>query len=400
MKEPHQSDPAEETIAVHRIEVSNRTILAVALTVAGIWLLSVLVPIVVVLVSALILVGTLSPFVAWLKDRGINHRLAIAIVFMAGAAVLVSIGILIVPAFARQIGDTVRDLPRLQESLALTLEAHPSTASLANAVRAFKPQGVIRHLDAAAAVVASLDVAEVIGYGATAVVLAIYFLADGERTRGTLFALFPRRFHVRLARVIMNLETIVGGYMRGQVITSLAIGAFTFGLLSILRVPNPAALAAFAAVTDVIPVVGGLLATTPAALMASSRSTLVAVIVTAAMVGYQEVESRVIVPRVYGRALRLSSAVVVIALLIGVKVGGIVGALLALPVAAALRMLIEELRVDLPGDDTHNPRIRARDARAERRFERESAGATPEEAATLAIDIANERRRVEATPDE
>ncbi|HTA20175.1 MAG TPA: AI-2E family transporter, partial [Polyangia bacterium] len=126
---------------------------------------------------------------------------------------------------------------------------------------------------------------------------------------------------------------------------------------------------------------------------AMSRSTLVTFVVLGAMVGYQEFESRVIVPRVYGRALRLSSAVVVVALLIGGKVGGIVGALLALPIAAALRMLIEELRVDLPGDDTDDPKLRARDARAERRFERESAGATPEEAAAVATDIATQGRQ-------
>src|SRR4029077_12101586 len=134
------------------------------------------------------------------------------------------------------------------------------------------------------------------------------------------------------------------------------------------------ALAAFAAATDVIPFVGGLLATTPAVLVALSRGTAVTTIVLAAMIGYQEFESRVIVPRVYGQALRLSSAVVVIALLVGGKVGGIIGALLALPIAAAVRMLIEELRVDLPGDDTNDSRLRALGARAERKFERDSAG--------------------------
>jgi predicted PurR-regulated permease PerM len=228
------------------------------------------------------------------------------------------------------------------------------------------------------------------------VVLAIYFIADGERTRGTLYALFPRRFHVRLARVLLNLETIVGGYLRGQLVTSVAIGVFTFGLLAVMRVPNALALAAFAALTDVIPFVGGLMATTPAVLVALSRGSAVATIVLVAMIAYQEFESRVIVPRVYGQALRLSSAVVVIALLVGGKVGGIIGALLALPIAAALRMLIEELRVDLPGDDTDNPRMRARDARAERAYARETAGASPEEAAAVATEIAHEIRQADA----
>src|SRR6185369_16250168 len=111
--------------------------------------------------------------------------------------------------------------------------------------------------------------------------------------------------------------------------------------------------------------------------VALSRGTGVMTIVLVAMIAYQEFESRVIVPRVYGQALRLSSAVVVIALLVGGKMGGITGALLALPIAAALRMLIEELRVELPGDDTDDRRLRARDARAEQTYERETAGATP-----------------------
>jgi predicted PurR-regulated permease PerM len=393
MNEPYPDRKAAVTITVHRIEISYKTILAVALTVGAVWLLGILMPILVVLVTALILVGTLSPFVAWLENHRINRTLAIAIVFLACALVLAALGLLTVPALVSQVSDTVSNLPRLQKSAALKLEGHDFTAPMANTVRGFKPQKLMQHLDAAAAVGASLGVVEVIGYGATAVVLAVYFLADGERTRGYLFALFPRRFHVRLARVILNLEVIVGGYLRGQVITSLAIGVFTFGLLSVTRVPNAIALAAFAAVTDVIPFVGGLLATTPAVLVAMSRGTLVTLIVLGAMVAYQEFESRVIVPRVYGRALRLSSAVVVIALLIGGKVGGIIGALLALPIAAALRMLTEELRVDLPGDDTDDPKLRARDARAEQRFERESAGATPEESAAVATDIAAQARQ-------
>jgi predicted PurR-regulated permease PerM len=383
-------------MTVHRIEISYRTIVAVVLTVAAIWLLNALLPILMVLVTSLILLGTLNPFVGWIERHGVKRYLAIAIVFIGCLAVFGLVCLLTIPALWAQVASTIGDLPRLQKSVASRLESHHITAPLADAIYSFKPEKGMRSLNVTSAVAASLSVVEVIGYAGTSVVLAIYFIADGERTRGYLYALFPRRFHVRLARVLLNLETIVGGYMRGQVITSAAIGVFTFGLLSILRVPNAIALAAFAAVTDVLPFVGGLLATTPAVLVALSRGTVVPVIVLVAMIGYQELESRVIVPRVYGRALRLSSAVVVIALLVGGKLGGILGALLALPIAAALRMLIEELRVDLPGDDTDDRKLRARDARAERIYERESAGATPEEAAAVATDIANQAREADA----
>jgi predicted PurR-regulated permease PerM len=387
---------AERTTVVHRIEISYRTIVAVALTVGGIWLLNLLLPILVVIVVALILVGTLNPAVGWLERHRVNRSLAIAIVFIGCGIVVVGAGLITIPSLFDQVSQTINHLPEIQKSLARTLEAHRLTEPLANAIRTFKPEDRVKALNVTAALMASLGVVEVIGYVATSVVLAIYFIADGERTRGALYALFPRRFHVRLARVLLNLETIVGGYLRGQIITSVAIGIFTFALLAITRVPNALALAAFAALTDVIPFVGGLLATTPAVLVALTRGSAVTTIVLVAMIAYQEFESRVIVPRVYGQALRLSSAVVVIALLVGGKVGGIIGALLALPIAAALRMLIEELRVDLPGDDTDDPRLRARDARAERTYARETAGASPAEAAAVATEIANEIRQADA----
>ena len=390
----HEPDRAraDRTTVVHRIEIGYRTIIAVALTVAGVWLLNLLLPVLVVIIIALMLVGTLNPAISWLQRHRVNRLLAIAIVFIGCLIVIVGVGLITIPALFAQVSATINNLPEIQNSLAQTLESHRLTAPAANAIRSFRPEDRLRSLNVTAALTTSLGVVEVIGYAATSVVLAIYFIADGERTRGSLYALFPRRFHVRLARVLLNLETIVGGYLRGQIITSIAIGIFTFALLTITRVPNALALAAFAALTDVIPFVGGLLATTPAVLVALSRGTAVTTIVLVAMIGYQEFESRVIVPRVYGQALRLSSAVVVIALLVGGKVGGIIGALLALPIAAALRMLIEELRVDLPGDDTDDPHLRARDARAERTYARETAGASPEEAAAVATDIANEIR--------
>jgi putative heme transporter len=398
--EPAQDAADHPRTTIHKIEISYKTILAVVLTVAGIWLLNLLLPIFVLVITALILVGTLNPFVGWIERHGVNRTVSIAIVFVGCAAVAALGGLLTIPALWDQVAHTINDLPQLQKGLAEKLAAHHLTMPLADAVRAFKPEKGMQSINLTSAVGASLGIIEGLGYAATSVVLAIYFIADGERTRGNLYALFPRRFHVRLARVLLNLETIVGGYLRGQVITSVAIGIFAFGLLSIMRVPNAIALAAFAALTDVIPFVGGLLATTPAVLVALSRSNLAAVVVLVAMIGYQEFESRVIVPRVYGRTLRLSSATVVIALLVGGKIGGVIGALLALPIAAALRMLVEELRVELPGDDTDDRGLRARDARAERTYAKESAGTSPEEAATVAISIANQLRESEAAAGE
>jgi hypothetical protein len=118
------------------------------------------------------------------------------------------------------------------------------------------------------------------------------------------------------------------------------------------------------------------------------------------MLAYEEFESRVLVPRIYGRALRLPASVVMFALLAGGTLMGIPGALLALPVAAAVMMLIEELRVELPGEqeqpvDTH---VREADDRGEEEYERRTAGVGAVEAAAIAVEISQDRREDESHP--
>jgi predicted PurR-regulated permease PerM len=235
-----------------------------------------------------------------------------------------------------------------------------------------------------------------LGWAVTTLFLSFYLLADGKRTQGALYALIPRDYHMRLARILQNLETIVGGYMRGQLITSAAIGVFTYLLLVVCGVPNALSLALFAAVVDVIPFVGGLLATAPAVLVALSKGLPTGLVVLAALFIYQELENRILLPKVYGRVLRLSSTTVVLALLAGGILLGVIGALLALPIAAGLQMILAELRVDLPGDDSNDRVADARDAKTEATYERMSAGATAPEAGQIARNLAHDIRQADA----
>ena len=181
--------------------------------------------------------------------------------------------------------------------------------------------------------------------------------------------------------------------MRGQLITSAGMGLFTFVLVSMCGLPNALSLGLFAGLVDVIPFVGGLLATIPVVLLALPLGTPTAVAALAGMAAYQEFESRVLVPRVYGHVLRLSPPVVVLSLLAGGILLGIVGALLALPVAAGLQMILEELRVELPGDDSDDPSKRAKDEKTEAAYERMSAGSTAPEAAQIAKVMEQENRK-------
>jgi putative heme transporter len=377
-------------------DISTAGLLKVCAVAGGVWLLIRLWPIVLVLVVTLILVGTMSPAVTALERRGFTRNRALVFVFVSMALFTGIAAALTIPAMGRELVEIVEHAPQLQARMAAVLERSRITRSLAPTVRAFRVDQVLLKGNAEDTFALSERIVELVGYFFTTVVLAVYLTAGRDHARGVVYAWVPRRFHVRLARITLNLEVIVGGYMRGQLITSAAIAVFAFVLLTALRLPNALALAVFAGFSDVIPFVGGFLATAPATLAALPHGVGQAAIVCGAMLMYQQFESRVLVPRVYGRALRLSPTAVLLALLVGGKLLGILGALLALPVAAGIRMVLEELRVELPGDDSDDSALRARDARAERVYEELTHGADPEEAAAVAVEVANEIRRADA----
>ena len=192
---------------------------------------------------------------------------------------------------------------------------------------------------------------------------------------------------------MLNLETIVGGYVRGQVITSALMTAFVFVLLVSCGAQNALAIAVFAGVADVLPYIGPIFSVGAAVIAAFPLTPAVIIIVLVLMLSYEEFESRVIIPRIYGRALRLPSSIILLSLLIGGVLMGIIGALLALPVAAALLMLVEELRVELPGqqEQVEDVEIRERDDRGEEEYVRRAKGMPAQQAAAIAVAISADR---------
>jgi predicted PurR-regulated permease PerM len=178
------------------------------------------------------------------------------------------------------------------------------------------------------------------------------------------------------------------------------MAVFMFILLVACGVPNALAIAVFGGIADVLPYIGIFLTMGPAVVAALAQGPLVTVIVLVLMLAYEEFESRVLVPVVYGRAMRLPSSVVLFSLIVGATLLGIVGALLALPVAAAILMLIEELRVELPGetDGLESAKLRMKDDRGEQEYERRTEGMPAEQAAAIAVEMADDRKKEETGP--
>jgi predicted PurR-regulated permease PerM len=166
-------------------------------------------------------------------------------------------------------------------------------------------------------------------------ITTLYLLLDGKRLYAWLLAYVPRKHREKMAMTVPEVSRVVCAYVRGQLLTSALFTVFVAILLYWLDVPAVLPLALLAGICDVIPVVGIIVATLPAAILALTVSPSAAAIVIVAYTVYHMFETYFIVPRVYGNTLRLSTLAVLIALIIGATLQGIVGAVLILPVVAA-----------------------------------------------------------------
>lgn len=317
-------------------DIAPAAILKVVGTVLGLWLVVQVWPVLVLILLSLMLVATFNPLVRRLQAR-LNRTWAITAVMLGLVLLFAAMLGLMIPSLVRQAQNLITHLPeyaRTVEAAAqragIPLEISAATANWTQRVASLGPKllGVL-----------SSVVSGVTGV-LTVAVLSLYLLIDGPRIGTGIMRALPRTERLPARRMLQEIAEQVGGYMRGQLLTSTLAGVFTFVLLAALGVPEPLALAFLMAVMDAVPMIGPIIGTVPAVLLALTQGVPTAVAVTIGFLLYQQLENHVLVPRIYGNTMKLSSSVILIAILIGATLMGILGALLALPVAAAIPVLL------------------------------------------------------------
>ncbi|WP_222618430.1 AI-2E family transporter [Nakamurella sp. PAMC28650] len=174
-------------------------------------------------------------------------------------------------------------------------------------------------------------------------VLTAYFLSDMPRIRALAYRMVP---HTRRPRAILMGDDIlakVGGYVLGNLVISAIAGALTFGWLMIFSIPYAALLSIMVALLDLVPVVGSTIAGLIVAAAALTVSLPLCLCTIAFFVIYRFLEDYFLVPRIIGRAVEVPALATVVAVLIGGALLGIIGALVAIPVAAAVLLIIREV---------------------------------------------------------
>lgn len=299
------------------------------------------------MVIAIFAAAVLSPLVAFLVRRGLRRGLAVAIVVIA----VFVLGGLVTFAFVQPLitaaDEFSEDVPELVEEI-------QSAPIVKNALDRFNVEA---RVDKASSDLPKelvgfsgplLDAFKTLGefvIGAVTIsVLMIFLLLYGPG----FFAMGLERINDpakrRRVKVIGGqMLTAVSGWVAGNVVTSLVAGVVSLIVFLILDLPYAVLLALWVAVADLIPLVGATLGALPAIILAFIGGVPGGLITTGYFIGYQQFENHVLQPYVYGKTIQLNPFVVLVALIIGVELAGFLGALLALPIAGSVQVLLNNL---------------------------------------------------------
>jgi predicted PurR-regulated permease PerM len=297
---------------------------------------------------AILLASGLEPFVGWIRARvPLGRGLTILVVYAMFVVLVAVLFFLLVPAALTQLEELSRSAPQfLRDARVWAAGLRPqalasSVTSLVDAAADFfkpappNPDQVVS---------ASLTVAEALVSIVTLLTIVFFWLVEHARLQRYALSFVPAAHRPGWREAWNEVETRLGLWVRGQLTLMLAVGVATAIAYTVLGLPSALLLGLFAGIVEAVPILGPAIGAIPAIVIAATVSPELAVLVAIVYVVLQFVEGNILVPMVMKNTIGLSPFIVIVSLLIGSAVGGIAGAFLAVPAAAAVEVILERLQ--------------------------------------------------------
>lgn len=310
------------------------------------------------IIVSLILAFILNPLVNYFSKLRffrirleINRGIAVLLAFLCTVLVVGIIGAFVVLPFIHEFDKFIIALPALIEQIqdiSINIEQRASLLEIPANVNGIIQQAITSGA-AFSADLARRMLQAIFGFASSIVqlivvpVLTYYFLKDWLLLKEKIIVMFAVESRERARNVIEEMAMVISGYIRGQVLISIVIGFIVFCGMYLLKIDYPLVLGLLAACTETIPIVGPIIGSVPAIMLAYLISPTLAFQVILFYVCVHQLENHIIVPNIMGHTIALHPVVVIISLLIGGQLLGIVGMMLAVPATALLRVIVKQL---------------------------------------------------------
>lgn len=316
------------------------------LVVLCLFFLYVIKEVVAILFVALIFASAVDSWVDRLERFRFPRWASILLIYLVVLAVVFFVIYLVIPPLVNQLGQLAGDFPQYFERISSGF-THLKDFSAQHGLLDDFDRGIMAFRDNLSGVVGSVfgAVSDIFGGIVSFIivlVLTFYMTVEESAIKRTVTFIFPRRHHALALQMINKIQIKIGAWLKGQLVLCLIVGIMAYIGLSILGVKYALVLALIAAVAEFVPYVGPVVAAIPAILLAFVQSPLKALLVLIIYIIIQQLENNILVPKVMQKAVGLNPIVSIVALLIGAKLAGLVGMILAIPVATALMVVVQE----------------------------------------------------------
>lgn len=313
-----------------RIDISYRTIIFIAAFVLLLWVIFLIKDILLLLFVSFIVMSALNPVVNRLVKWRVPRSLAIFLVLFS---VIASIGALIGFGLTPLIAQTSTLLQRLVDATSSIFQVNIIDQPVIQEQLSGLSGNIINF---------TINLFQDFIRLVSIFIITFYLLLDREKLETRAVMLFGEN-QEKARKLIEAIEYKLGAWLRGQVILSVMVAVAAYIGLTLLGVEFALPLAIIAGLFEIVPIIGPIIAGIPAVLIALSISPLLAIFVVALYVVIQQLEGNVVVPQVMKRAVGINPLLVIIAITIGGRLLGIVGALLAVPIAVVIQIILPEI---------------------------------------------------------
>jgi sporulation integral membrane protein YtvI len=329
------------------IDISWQTLAKVVLVVGSIFFLFFIRDILLLIFVALILASAFDPWVDALQKYRIPRSLGILLIYLGVLLVMGGAVYLIIPPIVNEMNQLAKDFPTYWGKVTENFQSfqnfsqeHGWAGNINDSLQNWQSNigvGVGGVFNTVYSFFGGLISFFMI------LVITFYMTVDEHGMKRVLRSLIPVKYQPYSTHLINRMQEKIGRWLRGQLLLSLIIFLMSYAGLTILGVRYALVLALFAGVTELIPYIGPFIGLVPALFIALTQSPLIALGVLVLYVIIQQLENYVIVPKVMQRAVGLNPIVIIVAMLVGAKMAGVLGIILAVPVATALSVAVGDL---------------------------------------------------------
>lgn len=322
-----------------KFDISTTTILKVIFAIFLVWFIYAVRDIVLLFFIVIVIVTALSPLVDRMSQH-IPRILSLIILSVALLGGLVGVGFLIIPPIVNQISQLAINLPDLISHVGPLYETwQPRIANYQESLINLSSQ-----LGGISSGIYSTTLGFIGGIIAlfTILVLSFYMLLEQNAIKNFIGQTIPVEHKDKIIEIMHKIGDKMGKWLRGQFVLMVIIGILDGVALGVLGVPYALTLAVWGGITEVIPYVGPWLGLIPAAIIAFTVSPVKGLFILIAYVVIQQLEAQFLAPKIMGKAVGLSPIIIILSLLVGAKLMGILGVIVAVPAAAAIGVIIQE----------------------------------------------------------